>query len=402
MTVNSNKRYLRSLSARYWASVALVAACAVFIQTSCRSHDHDPQVGSETNFLKHCSSECDQGLSCICGVCTRACTGPTECATTAVDAQCVSVPGNPAASAGSCERGAICDLGCNSTDDCAGLGASYRCEMGYCRKGALVCPAGVLTAGDQDRTLVVDGTTRAYTMHLPANYSGGTPVPLVLDFHPMALGASWEQANSGYAQLSDQEGFIVVWPLGLENTWNVGPCCALSTPADDFGFARALVRQLSSEACIDPQRVYAVGFSLGASMAYYLACQQAEVFAAVAASSMDLFVDSEITCNPSRAVSEISFRGTADTVTPYAGGSSSPPGHADMVHTLLGATGTFEKWAALNQCTGTPTAEDANGCSTYATCQDSTEVTLCTTQGGGQVTGDASIAWKLLKRHAMP
>lgn len=218
----------------------------------------------------------------------------------------------------------------------------------------------------------------------------------------MPSDAQWEEANSGFLALSDQEGFIVAWPQGIEGTWNIGPCCTTSSTVNDYGFARALVRQLSIEACIDPRRVYAVGFSMGGAMAYYLACKEAEVFASVAASSMDLFADSELTCQPSRAVSEISFRGTADTVVPYAGGASSPPGEPDVTANLLGAVGTFQKWESLDQCTGSPTPEDTNGCSTYSACQDGTQVTLCTTQGGGQVIGDANLAWDTLKNHPMP
>jgi polyhydroxybutyrate depolymerase len=154
--------------------------------------------------------------------------------------------------------------------------------------------------------------------------------------------------------------------------------------------------------CIDPRRVYAVGFSLGGMMAYYLACHQAEVFAAIAPSSMDLYADSVMTCSPSRAVTEISFRGTADDIVPYAGGASSPPGQPNVSHELLGAQGTFQKWASINQCTGAPSVEDANGCSTCPTCQGGTEVTLCTTQGGSQVKGDPAIAWDMLMRHPMP
>jgi polyhydroxybutyrate depolymerase len=287
--------------------------------------------------------------------------------------------------------------------DCNELGSGYHCEAGFCRKGELTCPANALAAGDQERQVTINDTVRTYTMHVPANYGGNAPVPLVLDFHPMGLGAlQWEEANSGYKALSDQEGFIVVWPHGLENSWNLGPCCTTSTTIDDFGFARAIVRQLAIEACIDPRRIYAVGDSMGGSMAYYLACKQAEIFASIAVSSMDLFADSQLTCEPSRPVAEISFRGTADTVVPYAGGTSSPPGHSEFVNTLLGAVGTFEKWAAIDQCAGEPSAADANGCSTYSNCQDGTVVTLCSVQDGGQVMGDANTAWSMLKAHPMP
>ncbi len=381
----------------------LGVACMVVAIPCCKSGPQDPQTGSETNFLEHCDSTCSGGLTCLCGVCTKACTGVNDCDGFGASVQCVSVVSQTdSGTTGSCQQGATCDKTCVHASDCADIGAGYQCETGFCRKGDVLCPASALPPGDTNREILVNDTSRTYQLHVPPSYTGNALVPLVLDFHPMGLGLDWEQANSGYKSLSDQENFIVVWPQGLEDSWNIGPCCTTSKAVDDYGFARAIVRQLSTEACIDPRRVYAVGISMGGGMAYYLACKEAEVFAAVAPSSMDLFVDSEVTCQPSRAISEISFRGTADTVVPYAGGISSPPGQPEVTNDLLGAEGTFQKWAAIDQCTGSPTVEDANGCSTYSTCQDGTEVTLCTTQGGTQVIGDASIGWDTLKRHPMP
>jgi len=381
----------------------LSAVYVVVTIPCCKSDPHEPQTGSETNFLDHCDSTCSEGLTCLCGVCTKACTGDNECTPLGASVQCVSVVSQPdSGTTGSCQQGATCDMVCIRASDCTDLGAGYQCETGFCRKGAVVCPANALAPGDETREIQVDGTFRTFLIHVPLNYTGNATVPLVLDFHPMGLGLDWEQTNSGYKALSDQEGFIVVWPQGLENSWNIGPCCTTSKTIDYFGFARSIVRLLSTEACIDPRRVYAVGFSMGGGMAYYLACKEAEVFAAVAPSGMDLFVDSEVACQPSRPISEISFRGTADTVVPYAGGTSNPPGYPQFSSDLLGAVGTFQKWAALDQCTGEPTVEDANGCSTYSTCQDSAEVTLCTTQGGGQAVGDANIGWNSLKQHPMP
>ncbi len=397
--MNSLSRYFFSRAAR----AALAVLFVLLFNPSCKLDNKDPQTGSETNFLEHCEVTCGDGLTCLCGVCTKACTGTNECSTLAATAQCVSVLERPdSGTDGSCRQGATCDTTCINAADCAALGSGYKCETGYCRKGDVICPAAVMAAGTQDQEVIVGDTTRAYVVHVPASYTGNTPVPLVLDFHPMGLGPGWEQANSGYAALSDQQGFIVVWPVGLETSWNIGPCCTSSTTIDDYGFARAIVRQLSIEACIDPQRVYAVGSSGGGVMPYYLACKQAEVFASIAVSSMDLFADSEITCEPSRPVAEISFRGTADTVVPYAGGISSPPGQPNMTENLLGAVGTFQKWASIDQCTGSPSTEDSNGCSTYSPCKDGTQVTLCTTQGGNQVIGDASLAWDVLKNHPMP
>jgi len=380
----------------------LVLLSVLVASSGCKSHDNEPQAGSETNFLQRCDAPCGKGTSCLCGVCTRACTGAADCSELAQDAQCISVYGHPDAGAsGTCQQGATCDFSCIRTSDCGALGSDYRCDAGYCRKGDLLCPAVALPPGDLQRDIVIDGTTRTYLLHVPPGYTGNAPVPLVVDFHPIGLPVAWEVAASGFKALSDREGFIVAFPQGIDNNWNVGPCCTTDTTIDDFGFVEALVRQLSVEACIDPQRIHTMGDSGGGFMAYYSACKHAEVFASIAVSSMDLFADSVLTCEPSRPVTEISFRGTADTVVPYAGGTSSPPGHPEFSLQLLGAVGTFQKWAAIDQCTGSASPQDSNGCSTYESCQNGTKVTLCSAQGAGQYIGDANLTWSVLKAHPM-
>ena len=80
--------------------------------------------------------------------------------------------------------------------------------------------------------------------------------------------------------------------------------------------------QVSTTACIDPKRVYAIGFSMGGGMAHYLACHAADVFAAVAPSSFDLLEENVGDCQPPRPITVISFRGSADTLVPYEGGPS--------------------------------------------------------------------------------
>ena len=101
--------------------------------------------------------------------------------------------------------------------------------------------------------------------------------------------------------------------------------------------------QVSTMACIDPKRVYAVGFSMGGGMAHYLACHAADVFAAVAPSAFDLLQENVGDCRPARPITVISFRGSADNLVPYDGGPSAVvPG---MPVTFLGAQATFQKWA---------------------------------------------------------
>jgi polyhydroxybutyrate depolymerase len=251
----------------------------------------------------------------------------------------------------------------------------------------------------------VGSTTRNYLLHVPASYTGMTPVPLVTDWHGILLNASLQQQFSGYQQKADKEGFIVAYPDGIDTAWNVGWCCTTSKDVDDVGFARALVAKLEQQACIDPKRVYAVGYSMGGGMSMKLACDAPDLVAAVAPAAFDLMTDDapnhEWPCHPSQPVTIIAFRSTSDPIVPYTGGPTSPPNGLPITVDFLGAEATFKKWAQLDGCTGSPTA-GSNGCQTYSQCQGGAEVTLCTTQGGSHDYGDPDIGWETLKRHQLP
>jgi polyhydroxybutyrate depolymerase len=264
------------------------------------------------------------------------------------------------------------------------------------------CPSGTsaLPAGDTTQTLQVGAASRSFVLHVPTTYDGASPVPLVVDFHGMGESGSSERASSPYPAALDPEGVIMAFPDGLRGPagtgWNVGPCCVADV--DDVAFARALVAQVQTIACIDATRVYAVGVLTGGGMAHYVACHAADVFAAAAPAAFDLLEENVNGCVPERPITVISFRGTADSRVPYTGGPSSlVPG---MAITFLGAQATFEAWARIDRCTGSRSAVDSKGCSSYAGCQDGVEVVLCTKQDGREEPGDASVAWPVLKRHA--
>jgi polyhydroxybutyrate depolymerase len=266
----------------------------------------------------------------------------------------------------------------------------------------VTCPSVVLPPGDGTQTVQVGGSNRNYLLHVPPTYDGSKAVPLIVDFHALGSSAMQERNLSLYRDVVDPEGVVMAFPSGLAGPlgagWNVGPCCVGNV--DDVAFARALVAQVSTMACIDPKRVYATGFSMGGGMAHYLACHAADVFAGVAPASFDLLQENVGECQPPRPITVITFRGSADNLIPYDGGPSAfVPG---MPVNFLGAQATFQKWAALDQCTPPPSAPDGNGCSAYSNCGGGVEVVLCTNQGGGQAQGNASIAWPILKRHTLP
>jgi polyhydroxybutyrate depolymerase len=282
------------------------------------------------------------------------------------------------------------------------IGSDTGSDTSDTGKVAVTCPSPTLKTGDTTETVQVGSTSRSYILHVPAAYDGSKPAPLIVDFHAQNGSGSTQRRISPYPAQTDPDGAVMAFPTGLSSGssgagWNVGPCCVADV--DDLAFAKALVQDVGKLACIDTKRVYAVGHATGGGMAYYLACNAAGVFAAVAPAAFDLLQENVSSCKPERPITVISFRGTADPLVPYGGGPSSFV--SGMPVTFLGAQGTFKKWAEIDQCTDSPSGEDSNDCSTYSSCQGGVEVVLCTKQGGGLEAGNASVAWPVLKRHTL-
>lgn len=129
---------------------------------------------------------------------------------------------------------------------------------------------------------------------------------------------------------------------------------------------------------VDPERVFAVGFSAGAMMAHKLGCDLAGRIAGVGSVAGAMVLEE---CRPSRPVSVIEIHGTADGLVPYeggrtAGGATQPsPPTREVV----------KRWAELDGCQPTPatTTEGVLSTSMWTGCREGTSVQLITIDGGG-------------------
>lgn len=265
------------------------------------------------------------------------------------------------------------------------------------------------TPGDSSGTIASGGEQRSYLVHVPSTVEPSVPAPLVIWFHGI-LGSSQDYRASGFREVADREGFVLVAPNGIDSAWNVGPCCtARRRNIDDVAFAKALVEKIKESACIDPRRVYAAGFSMGGGMSHYLACHAADVFAAVAPSAFDLLKENIDECTPARPISVASFRNRADNFVYYDGTPDSTPPNTFITQdvstriNILGAEATFDAWGEIDGCTDTP-VDDGPGCRTFKTCEQGTEVTLCAEDDflAGHHPGPADQMWERLKRFSMP
>jgi polyhydroxybutyrate depolymerase len=238
---------------------------------------------------------------------------------------------------------------------------------------------------------------RSYIVHVPQGYDGTKPVPLMINFHPLIFGTgAGQRRGSGWAEIGDREGMITAFPDGYDAAWDIGNCCTRGD-VDDLAFAKAIVAEISKAACIDPNRVYASGYSMGAGFSHLLACKASDIFAAVAPSAFDLTEENHIPCEPTRPITVFSHRGMSDTVVPYNGGPTTPPNGTPVTVTMLGAVGTFDEWSRINKCTGEPVT--MGNCRRRSQCENGVEVVLC--QNSGHTEGPADLIWETLKKHGL-
>ncbi len=193
----------------------------------------------------------------------------------------------------------------------------------------------------------------------------------MLNFHGLTSTAAQQTAFSLMSPKADAAKFLVAYPNGVSNSWNAGACCgtAVTENVDDVGFVRALIDDIAARVCLDTKRVYSTGMSNGGYLSNRLACDAADVIAAVAPVSSVIGVPMD-TCIPARPIPVISFNGTADTLVDYASG----------------APQTFAHWANRDGCKGDPKVSFQKGtatCKTYDDCDAGTSVTLCTLEGMG-------------------
>jgi polyhydroxybutyrate depolymerase len=195
-------------------------------------------------------------------------------------------------------------------------------------------------------SIVHDGLQRDYILYIPANYSGSTAVPLILNFHGYGSNATEQMWYGDFRSISDTAGFLVVHPEGtLFNGithWNVGGWTIGST-VDDVGFTGALIDSLSSVYNIDAARVYATGMSNGGFMSFLLACQLSEKIAAIASVTGSMTPETYNNSNPQHPTPVLQMHGTADGVVPYNGAFYTEP-----------IAEVLQYWVEYNNCNTTP------------------------------------------------
>ena len=260
--------------------------------------------------------------------------------------------------------------------------------------GVYFCAAPDAAAELRKRTLDATEARRTYLLFTPdAPRTPAAGWPLVVALHGGGGTAEQMMSFSRFNAIAAREGFAVAYPQGTGRRWNDGRVFRGrgETDADDVAFVRAVVADIGAKGtALDRGRTFAAGISNGGFMSFRLACEAADLFAAVAPVTATMPADLGPRCKPSAPVAVLVINGTADPLVPYAGG------HVRTMFSLRGEIWSTDRtvafWAKHNQCAEPPEVRamadrDINDGSrvidvAYARCAGA-RVRLLRVEGGG-------------------
>jgi len=197
------------------------------------------------------------------------------------------------------------------------------------------------------------GGDRPVKLQVPRNLDPGTQYPLLLMLHGYGAAAIFQQAYLQLSNVDEVPGAFALAPDGTLDSsgkrfWNASDACCNfdGKDVDDVAYLSGLIADVSAAWPIDPNKVFVVGHSNGSFMALRLACERADLIAAIAGLAGASPTMDPAGCPASRPVSVLHIHGTADESIAYAG---SPIDHAAP---YPGAVDTVAQWGHHNGCSG--------------------------------------------------
>ena len=206
--------------------------------------------------------------------------------------------------------------------------------------------------------LVNDGM-REFRLSVPSS-EVGTKLPLIIAFHGGGGAEEDFQQQDEFDQLGEQEKFIMVYAVAEDGRSSAEGEWFLNTAATSFednDFTEAIVDNLSSQYCLDQDRLYAIGYSLGSMYTYEIACQLNHRFAAVASFAGTMPVDPE-TCDLIGNMGILHIHGKLDYIIDYDDDWDWKDGEHEGVGTMSNVPGMVQAWSMRANCLSSDTDAD--------------------------------------------
>lgn len=246
---------------------------------------------------------------------------------------------------------------------------------------ALLCAVCALVSGCEcggSRACVIE--QGRYFAFEPAGWDGSSALPLVVHYHGWNGSPENFYEDPATLEAYSEAGVLAIMPEGAEQTWTVDHMGLEDSGRDELAFLDALLVEVEERWPVDRERRYVTGHSLGASMAYTVACERGEIFAGAAPSSGGFWLPLPKDC-PSPPIALCHIHGTDDPTWPYEGRTVTE-GEATGTQASVDEDVAF--WREHNQC-GERTVQSGDevlSCTHWTDCADGVEVGLCTHPGG--------------------
>ena len=202
----------------------------------------------------------------------------------------------------------------------------------------------------------VVGGERRVVVHVPGDFDRRAATPLLIMLHGYGSSGASHEAYIRLRPPAAEQGLLYAYPDGTEDRegnqfWNAtDACCDFGgTGIDDAGYLAGLVEEIGTVATVDPRRIYFVGHSNGGFMSYRMACEHADLVAAivsVAGASFGTASD----CAPSQPVAVLQIHGSGDDTIRYEGGSVADIGAPSGTPPYPGVIQSAEFWAGYDRC----------------------------------------------------
>lgn len=218
------------------------------------------------------------------------------------------------------------------------------------------------TPGKKRFTIVTDGKTREYYVHVPTGYNSKTPIPIVFMLHGSGGNGEKFYNISGWKEVGEAQNILTVFPSSLQypcvlddgekkrnaekwNSYNLELCDG-NIAADDVKFLSKVIDELKQKYNADEKRIYMIGFSNGGEMSSRTAIELSDKLAAVVSSSGGLTTDTFF--NPVRKLPVLLQLGNSDEKVIAKLGATKPlPMDIDQLFsqfpTVAGMANTFVK-----------------------------------------------------------
>ncbi|MEO9899863.1 hypothetical protein [Nisaea sp.] len=161
---------------------------------------------------------------------------------------------------------------------------------------------------------ILDGGS--YHARVPANWDGESPLPVLTYFHGYGQTGRSVMAMKALTKAANDVGALIIAPNGIDKAWSVRG--APPNKRDEIAFATAVIEDVARRWPIDQSRLWVSGFSLGASMAWDIACLAGDRYAGFLPVSGSFWRPHPEAC-PAGPVTMIHVHGRGDKVMPLEG-----------------------------------------------------------------------------------